>query len=260
MSATATTTRRPLTDRLLDPLPILLFLAIWELAPRLGGLLRIFISPPSEVVSVLAKMIWNHELFPHLGISLTRAFSGLIAAFLVGVPLGFLLGGPFRSFQRVVRPVLSFLGNVNPFALFPLFVVLFGIGEVSKGVMVFWVCIWPVLFHVTAGVEGIDPLLIKVSRTLGCRPLRLFRQVIVPAASPSIFHGVKMAAGSALFMLVAAEMIGASRGLGWLVWNAQLNFFIPKLFAATVTISVLGLALNALLGWVERRFFHWQQA
>jgi NitT/TauT family transport system permease protein len=258
MSATAT--HRRLTDRLLDPLPILLFLVLWELTPRLGGLLRTFVSPPSEVVSVLASMIRSRELFNHLGISLMRALSGLVAASLVAIPLGFLLGGPFRSFQRFVRPVLSFLGNVNPFALFPLFVVLFGIGEVSKGVMVFWVCLWPLLFNVTAGVEAIDPLLIKVSRTLGCGPLRLFLQVIVPAAGPSIFHGVKMAAGSALFMLVAAEMIGASRGLGWLVWNAQLNFFIPKLFAATVTISLLGLCLNGLLGWVERRFFNWQQA
>ncbi len=251
--------RRTLADRLIDPLPIVLFLLVWELTPRAGGLLRTFISPPSEVVRVLFQMALDHELSPHVIASLGRALSGLSAAALVALPLGFLLGGRFRSFQRLVRPVLSFLGNVNPFALFPLFVILFGIGELSKGVMVFWVCLWPFLHNVTLGVEAIDPLLIKASRSLGCGSLRLFFKVILPAASPSIFTGFKAATGSALFMLIAAEMIGASRGLGWLVWNAQLNFFIPKLFAATVVIALLGLGLNAALGWAERRFFKWQE-
>lgn len=239
---------------------ILLFLLLWELLPHLGGLLGTFIAPPSVVLKVLWTILRSGELFEHAGISIFRALAGFAAAGVVAVPLGFLLGGRFRAFERIASPVLSFLGQVNPFSLFPLFMLLFGISELSKTALVFWTCLWPLLFHTTTGVKQIDPLLVRAGRTLGAGPLRLFLRVIVPAASPGIFAGLRIAAGTAFFMLVAAEMIGATAGLGWLVWNSEINFQIPRLFTATVVIAVLGLGLNALLGVVERRWVGWRGA
>lgn len=239
---------------------ILLFLAVWELLPHLGGLFHTFIAPPSVVLQVLWTTLRSGELFQHAGISIFRALSGFSAAALLAVPLGFLLGGRFRAFERIASPVLSFLGQVNPFSLFPLFMLLFGIGELSKGALVFWICLWPLLFHTTTGVKQIDPLLLRAGRTLGAGPLRLFVRVIVPAAAPGIFAGLRLAAGTAFFMLVAAEMLGATSGLGWLVWNSEINFQIARLFTATVVISVLGLGLDALLGVLERRWVGWRGA
>lgn len=237
---------------------ILLFFILWELTPHAGGLLGTFIAPPSVVLITLWELLGNGELSGHVVVSLGRAIAGFSVAALMAIPLGFLLGGSFRIFERIVSPVLGFLGQLNPFSLFPLFIMLFGIGELSKGAMIFWVCVWPILFNTITGVKGIDPLLVKSARSMGTRGATLFFRVILPAASPGIFTGLKMGSGTAFFMLIAAEMIGASRGLGWLVWNAQINFQIPRLFAATVVISVLGLTLNFLLEQLERQLFGWR--
>lgn len=245
--------------RHVDKLSILLFFAAWELAPRAGGLLETFIAPPSLVLKTLAELLQQGEIAGDVAVSLARATSGFAAAVAFAVPLGFLLGGGFPTFERVVHPVLRFLGQVNPFSLFPLFILVFGIGELSKGAMIFWVSLWPILFNTINGVKGIDPILVKCARSMGTRMAALFFRVILPAAAPGIFHGLKMGLGTAFFMLIAAEMIGASRGLGFLVWNAQINFQIPQLFAATVLISTLGLVLSATVGALEARIAGWKQ-
>jgi NitT/TauT family transport system permease protein len=244
----------------LDRSSILLFFALWELAPRAGGLLETFIAPPSVVLRTLWELLLTGELLGHVAVSLSRATAGFAVATLVALPLGFLLGGAFSSFERIVNPVLRFLGQVNPFSLSPLFIMLFGISELSKGAMIFWVCVWPILFNTITGVKGIDPLLVKAARSMGIGLPTLFCKVILPAASPGIFTGLKMGSGTAFFMLIAAEMIGASSGLGWLVWNAQINFQIPKLFAATAVISVLGMILNLLLALAEKRLLGWRDS
>ena len=246
-------------SRWLDRSSILLFFAVWELAPKAGGLLETFIAPPSVVLKTLWELLKSGELYGHVAVSMGRATAGFVVAALMAIPLGFLLGGSFRRFERLVHPVLNFLGQVNPFSLFPLFILLFGISEVSKGAMIFWVCVWPILFNTITGVKGIDPLLVKSARSMGVSIPTLFFKVILPAASPGIFTGLRMGSGTAFFMLIAAEMIGASRGLGWLVWNAQINFQIPQLFAATVVISVLGLILNSLFVFVERHLLGWRE-
>lgn len=245
--------------RHLDKLSILLFLAIWELAPKVGGIVETFIAPPSVVVKTIGELFLEGELLGHVAVSLFRAASGFAVAAVVALPLGFLLGGGFRTFERLVNPVLRFLGQVNPFSLFPLFIIIFGIGELSKGAMIFWVSLWPILFNTIYGVKQIDPLLVKSARSMGTGLITLFSRVILPAASPGIFHGLKMGSGTAFFMLIAAEMIGASRGLGWLVWNAQTNFQMATLFAATVVISLLGLSINFLFGLLEERLTGWKQ-
>jgi NitT/TauT family transport system permease protein len=257
--ATAGSALAAFFNRHLDKLSILLFFAAWQLAPQLGGIVETFIAPPTLVLTTLYEMFQGDELVHSIWVSLLRSASGFFMAALVAIPLGFLLGGGFRTFERLVNPVLRFLGQVNPFSLFPLFILVFGIGEISKIAMIFWVCIWPILFNTINGVKHIDPLLVKSARSMGCSLGTLFVKVILPAASPGIFHGLKMGCSTAFFMLIAAEMIGASAGLGWLVWNAQINFQMPQLFAATVLISVLGLTLNQSFAALETRLVGWKQ-
>jgi NitT/TauT family transport system permease protein len=240
-------------------LSVVLFFGLWEIAPRCGELLQVFIAPPSQVVQILFEMIRDGLLWGHILVSLGRSAAGFTAAALLAIPLGFLLGSNFRIFERLVTPPLRFFAQLNPFSLFPLFILLFGIGELSKGTMIFWVCIWPILFNTINGVKGIDPLLVKSARSMGIGLVTLFFKVIFPAALPGIFTGLKMGSGTAFFMLIAAEMIGASRGLGWLVWNAQTNFQMPQLFAATVIISIFGLLLQSVFVYFERTLLGWQE-
>lgn len=238
---------------------IIAFIILWEIAPRAGWVPETFISPPSVVLATIWELLADGVLTKHIGVSLGRALIGFFWAIVIGIPLGFFLGGSFKLFERIVTPVVRLLGEVNPFALFPVFIMLFGIGEISKVAMIFWVCLWPILLNTITGVKGVDPLLVKSARSMGVAGWQLFAKVILPAALPGIFHGVKMSSGVAFFMLIAAEMIGASSGLGWLVWNAQINYQIPRLFAATVTISALGLLLNFLFDKLERKVINWKE-
>ncbi|CUH97063.1 putative membrane protein [Propionispora sp. 2/2-37] len=238
---------------------IIVFLVLWEIAPRIGWVEQTFISPPSVVLETLRELLADGTLLKHIGVSLGRALGGFGIAAVAGIPLGFFLGGGVKLFERVATPLLRLLNAVNPFSLFPVFILLFGIGEVSKVAMIIWVCVWPVLLHTITGVKEIDPLLLKSAQSMGVKGKELFYKVILPAAAPAIFHGLKMSSGVAFFMLIAAEMIGASSGLGWLVWNAQTNYQIPVLFAATVVISVLGLSLHYLFGKLENKVINWKE-
>jgi len=251
---------RKIGSFLYDSISIIAFVALWEIAPRIGWVPQTFISPPSVVLSTLWDLIASGVLIKHIQISMFRALFGFVFAALIGIPLGFFLGGWFHLFERIVTPVLRLLAEVNPFSLFPVFILLFGIGEISKITMIFWVCLWPILLNTITGVKNVDELLIKSARSMGISGKEMFFKVVLPAASPGIFHGLKTSCATAFFMLIAAEMIGASSGLGWLVFNAQSNYQIPKLFATTVTISALGLSLNYLFTKLEHKLISWKES
>lgn len=242
-----------------DRMAIIIFLVIWEIAPRVGWVPQTFISPPSLILETLVDLIVSGVLFVHIKTSLLRSVFGFILSVAIGIPLGLFLGGWFPLFERVMNPVLRLLSAINPFSLFPVFILIFGIGEVSKVAMIFWVCLWPVVINTTTGIQSVDGLLIKSARSMGVVGSNLFFKVIFPASLPGIFHGLRTACSVAFFMLIAAEMVGASSGLGWLVFNAQNNYQIPKLFATTFTIAALGLSLNGLFGLVERRLLNWKE-
>jgi len=232
---------------------------IWELAPRAGWVDAHFLTPPSEVARTLLALATAGALTRHVGVSLGRIAAGLLAAVAIGVPLGLGLGW-FRAFERSFDGPLQAGRQVSAIALFPVFILFFGIGELSKIAIIFWASVWPVLLNTVAGVKGIDPLLVKSARALDARGPTLFVKVILPAAAPSIFTGVRLGAAYAFMVLVAAEMIGANAGLGFLVLNSQETFDIPRMYAAIVALAGFGLAVNNLLLALEKRATAWREA
>lgn len=239
---------------------VIVFLGFWEIAPRVGIADHQFVPTVSEIIATIGKLALNRELFVHIGVSLHRALVGFVLAAAVSIPLGFTLGGWFKQFEEFLDPLLQILAQVNPFSVFPIFILLFGIGEVAKISIIFWVCIWPVLFNTISGVKNIDPLFLKAARAMGLSKWLLFWKVVLPGAAPTLFTGIKMGASISFFMLIAAEMIGASAGLGWLVFNSQVNFQIARLFAAAVTIAILGIVINNLIIQIEKRIITWKEA
>jgi NitT/TauT family transport system permease protein len=238
---------------------VVLFFVMWEISPRIGLLDAQFIPTLSKVLKTIWELASTGELFVHIGISLQRAMLGFGIAALIAIPLGFLLGGWFKSFEEFLDPLLQVLAQVNPFSVFPVFILLFGIGEVAKIAIIFWVCIWPILFQTIGGVKNIDPLLVKAARAMGTSKFALFYKVVLPGAAPTIITGIKMGANSSFFMLIAAEMIGSSAGLGWLVLNSEVNYQIPKLFAAVFCIALLGIVITNLIGFIEKKLVTWKE-
>jgi NitT/TauT family transport system permease protein len=173
------------------------------------------------------------------------------------VPLGLVLGR-HRRLARVLDPLLETLRNTAALALLPLFILLLGIGETSKISIVVYTCSWPILLNTISAVRDVDPLLIKSARTLGLSRLDLFRKVIVPASLPAIFTGIRLAGAASLLVLIAAEMVGAKAGLGYLIIYAQYNFQIPEMYVGILTTTLLGLLFNQVLRRLERRLTSWK--
>jgi NitT/TauT family transport system permease protein len=249
-----------INDRLIDYYGIAALLILWEAAPRLGWIESQFFPPLSSITAEGLKLAKDGTLFQHVAVSLMRTFLGLVCAVALALPLGFVLGGWFPRFTRFLSPLLKLLGQINAFSLFPLFVLFFGIGEMAKFSIIFWSCLWPVLFTTIAGVQEVDPLFVKLARSMGSGRMILLVKVLLPGSLPSIFTGVRIGATVAFLMLIAAEMIGAGSGLGWLVLNSSVNYIIPRLYLAALLIALLGMVLNASLHRLEARLIRWKVA
>src|SRR6185503_7191000 len=189
---------------------------------------RVFLPPLHVVLEALGTLIANGQLQNHLAASLSRSGSGF------GIAV------------------------VTALALLPVFTLLLGIGETSKISIVAYAAFFPVLLNTIAGVRTVDPLLIRAARSLGLGSLALFQKVVLPSAVPTIFTGVRMAGTSSILVLIAAEMVGAKAGLGYLIVNAQSSFQIPDMYAGILTVSLLGLLVNTVLVRVERHFSRWR--
>ncbi|WP_268966689.1 ABC transporter permease [Paraburkholderia polaris] len=159
---------------------------------------------------------------------------------------------------EILNPLLELFRNTAPLALLPVFVLVLGMGETSKVSMVVYSCIWPVVLNTVSGVRNVDPLLIRSALSMGLTPLQLCRKVVLPASVPTVFTGIRVAGAYSILVLIAAEMVGAKAGLGYLVNYSQFTFEIPKMYAGIVTLALLGLAFNHAVLLVERRLTAWQ--
>jgi NitT/TauT family transport system permease protein len=244
--------------RVLKPsLAIGLFLLLWELAPRLGLVDKVFLPPFSVVAGAFGDLAASGELWNHASASLSRALTGFAVAIAIAIPLGVAIAW-YRPVAEFVNPILELLRNTAALALLPVFVLVLGIGETSKVALVIYASTFPILLNTISGVRTVDPLLVKSALSLGLTPIRLFQKVILPAAVPTIFTGIRMAAASSILVLIAAEMVGAKAGLGYLITASQYNFQIPKMYAGIIAISILGLVFNGILILAERRLSRWR--
>ncbi|WP_439402899.1 ABC transporter permease [Bradyrhizobium sp. DASA03068] len=236
---------------------LILLLSVWEATPRLGLIDPVFLPPLSEVIAAGWQLAQTGELYDDVSASLLRALSGFLISVALIVPLGLAVGW-YARLGNLLNQFIEICRNTAPLALLPVFILLLGIGEMSKITMVIYSCAWPLLLNTIAGVKQVDPLLIKSARTMGATPQQLFRKVILPAALPTIFVGIRLASASAMLVLVASEMVGAKAGLGYLIINSQYSFLIPQMYFGILGITVIGLALNAVLEALERRFMRWK--
>lgn len=244
--------------RLFKPVLVIgLFLAFWELAPRFDLVDQIFLPPFSTVVQRGDELIRNGQLWDNTSASLGRSLVGFAIAVACAVPAGVAIAW-YKPVADFVNPLLELFRNTAALALLPVFILILGIGETSKVAIVVYAGFFPILLNTISGVRSVDPLLIKSAVSLGFSPLRLFQKVILPAAVPTIFTGIRMAASASLLVLIATEMAGARAGLGYLITAAQQNFQIPDMYVGIVAIAIVGLVYNAVLVAIERRLTRWR--
>jgi NitT/TauT family transport system permease protein len=232
-------------------------LGVWEAAPRLGLVDSTFLPPFSEVARAWWELAVNGQLATNLQASLVRSLSGFALAVAIAVPLGLLIGW-YRPVADLLSPLLEVFRNTAALALLPVFVLILGIGETSKISIVLYACLWPILLNTISAVRNVDPTLLRLARSMNLSAPRLFQKVILPASVPVVFTGIRLAGAVSILVLVAAEMVGAKAGLGYLVNASQFNFAIPQMYAGIITISAVGVLFNQLLVALERRFTAWR--
>ncbi|WP_295044776.1 ABC transporter permease [uncultured Paracoccus sp.] len=232
------------------------FLVLWQVASTRGWVSPAVFPPLDTIAAALWKGIASGALIDDIAISLQRSGIAFAAAVALGIPLGLFMG-QIRAVEQALDPILQLFRQTSALALYPVFILLLGLGETSKVFVIFWATLFPILLATIGGVKQVDPKLIEMARTYGAGRLTVFRRVVLPASVPSIFVGLRLSATTALLLLIAAEMIGANKGIGFQVMNAQYNFQIPLMFAAIFLLAFTGLAANFVLVLLQRRLCRW---
>lgn len=247
--------------RLISAATVSLALAVWIGASVLGLLDANKFPPVQALWSALADLLTNgysgRPFHDQILASVGRALSGFTLAVLVGVPVGIWVGRS-RLFDAVVTPFLTFMRPIPPIALVPLFTFYFGIGETSKVALIFLTAFLYLVVNTAAGVKGVQEDLILASQSLGLTSRQIFFRVIIPAASAQILTGMRISMTLSWTLVVAAELIAAQVGLGFLIMDATTFFRIPYVFIGIITIGLIGLALESVLLALESRLLHWR--
>ncbi|MCK9794077.1 ABC transporter permease [Isoptericola sp. 4D.3] len=251
--------RRTAANLLRASAALVVFLLVWEAAPRSGLADPVFLPPFSTVAATFVGLLADGTIGTQVGTSLARAGAGFAVAVLVAIPLGLVVGWYARA-AAYLSPFFELFRNTAALALLPVFILVLGIGETSKVAIVVYACFFPLLLSTITGVRTVDPLLVRSARSLGLGSPALFVKVVLPSAVPTVFTGIRMAATSSILVLIAAEMVGAKAGLGYYITYTQFNFQIPEMYAGIVTIALVGVAVNAGLVLLERRLMRWRAA
>lgn len=239
-------------------IPILLFFVFWQIGA--GWVPKGVISPPTEVFTSIYRSATSDVLLQQTGISLARVGIGFALSLAVAIPLGFLLGTFFKTFEKILLPFLRMCEKLNPFAIIPIFMIFFGIGTTEKIAIIFWAAQWPLIFNTIAGARNVDPQLIRSARSMGATRRTLFIKVILPYTLPNIFTGVEIAAQISFFMIIASEVIGASTGLGWYYINASARYDLPLMYGIVLYITVLAIIIHLVFGRLKKHFLVWKEA
>lgn len=233
------------------------FLLIWEAICRCGIISTLFLPSPSQIIAAFMDMLSNGEIAASLTASLYRILLGFVIGSLFGLSIGMLTGISALA-NKIGTPILNALYPIPKIALLPLFILWLGIGELSKITIIALGVFFPVAMNTYSGAKNVDTLLIKVAVSFNASPWKIIKTVIFPGSLPMIFTGLRLAAGTSLLLLVAAEMIAAQVGIGALILHYGDLMITDRLMAGVLLLSLLGLLFNILLHWLERRAIPWK--
>ncbi len=236
---------------------LLVLLALWQLGAAMNWFSTAFTSTPRAIAAALFTLAAGGELWANLSVSLARLSIGWVG----GTAAGLLVGFGFGLFTLLRSPgmaIVSALFPIPKIALVPLFIIWFGIGEGSKIATLALGVFFPTVLNTAAGVDGVPRNLIRMGQAFGLPRGAILGKIVLPGALPAILGGFRVTTGIAIILLVAAEMIGAERGIGAFVLQAGNLYDTDNLLAGIVVLSLLGLAVAWVLGRLERWLLRWR--
>jgi ABC-type nitrate/sulfonate/bicarbonate transport system permease component len=237
---------------------IALLLALWEVASDLHWVSPLSLPPLSAVARTLFSLVVSGEILRELAASLWRMFAGYAIGSALGVLLGLLMG-TYRPVYFLFEPVTELLRPIPSPAYVPIAILFLGIDDEMKIFMIAFSAFFPVLLNTFGGVRSVDALQIQTAETLGAGKGSILWQIVLPSAAPSIFTGLRISLAVALIVMVIAEMVAASNGIGYFILASERGFKVKEMFAGVVTLALVGYALNRLFLATENRVLAWHR-
>ena len=252
--------RRELSLLTISSLSIASLLWLWWAVTSAGLIEPLFLPSPQAVLArgwqLLGEGYMNASLWQHLGASLGRISLGLLAAVLTAVPLGIAIGR-HRIARGIFDPLIEFYRPIPPLAYLPLIVIWCGIGELSKVLLIYLAIFAPVAIATATGVRNVDPTKLRAAQSLGATQAQLIRHVILPSALPDILTGIRIGLGVGWSTLVAAELIAATEGLGFMVQSAAQFLVTDVVILGILVIALIAFALELGLRALQRKLVPW---
>lgn len=243
---------------LLYAYPVFVLLIVWE-AIAYSGAVSPLLWPTLEKVAVeLWQFAISGDMWFHGSITLQRALTGFVAAIVVGISVGTMLARN-RLANRLIEPIFVFGYPIPKISLYPVFISIFGFGDESKIVLVFLECLYPITIQTMAGMRSPERVLVWTAQNAGSSNSRMFWRVLVPSAAPAIFAGIRIALPVALIVTIITELIGESRGLGYVVTFSSASFEPARAMAAFAVIAAIGFTFDRTLIFLRRRLIYWQK-
>ncbi|MHA6482415.1 ABC transporter permease [Paenibacillus sp. strain BS8-2] len=198
------------------------------------------------------ELISDGSLTKYIGISFYRVFIGWALGSLLAIPIGLIIGkvGAIRVFAE---PFLNFIRFIPPIAFITLFLVWFGIGEQSKIALIMYATLFIVIMNTLTGVLSVEEDKIRSARSMGASEWQILIHVIIPATTPYIFTGIRLAMGTSYMAIIGAEMIAANEGVGFLIWNSRLYFRTDWIFVGLISLGLMGFLTDRFVGWIGRK-------
>jgi ABC-type nitrate/sulfonate/bicarbonate transport system permease component len=249
---------RQAKDRILAVMSPLALLALWEITAQVGLLDTRFFPPPTRIASQFVELVQSGELLANTWVSLQRLFFGFLLGGIPALVLGLIMG-LYRPIRAAIDPLIAATYPIPKSAVLPLILLIFGLGEMSKIVMVAIGVFFPVAINTIAGVLEIDRIYHDVSKNFGASRWQVFRTVALPGAMPLIMTGVKLGIGMGLILIAIAEMVGAKSGLGYMIWNAWQIFSVETMYVGILVISVLGVLFTVIMNELEQVIIPWRR-
>ena len=235
-----------------------LVLLFWELAARAAPEYRLYLPPISEILRALAHALFAGPIAGHLLVTLQRFVAGYLLAAALGVGLGVALGY-FPALQRLLGTVIEFLRPMPSVAIIPVAILLLGIGDGMIVAVTVYASVWPILINTIDGVRNIESTLVATGRTFGLSLRAILWRIILPAASPYVVTGLRIALSIALILVTTAEMVAGSKGLGFFILDEERSMNSHNMYAGIILVAAFGYVCNRLFLAVEGRAMNWRK-
>ncbi len=248
-------TQIPVPFAILSPLTLI---AVWEICARLGYIEVKFFPAPSTIAETFIEMAQTRQFWADIAVSLGRMAVG----FMMGAVPGLLVGlamGLFVPIRKIVQPLIAMIYPLPKIALLPLMLLIFGLGEMSKYVIIAVGVFFLMTINTFAGVMSVPQIYFDVANNLKASRWKIYFTVALPGALPGIFTGLRICVGTALLLLVAAEFVGANEGIGYRIWWSWSVFWVKNMYVGFAVIALFGFVLTYLVDYIGRWLLPWQR-